>query len=100
MAIVKIDPADWQHANVLQIDSDAPNNLEAVKEIESWSYQNGFARTPEYWLRRARRNGQMLFRGICFRVAEDELEVLVERQQQVEARAIRMEAALRGVEGS
>ena len=100
MAIIYIDPAEWENANVVQIDSDSSNNAEAVIEIENWAHQHGFARTNEYWLRQARRDGKMRFRGICFRVAEDEQEVLQERQQQIEARAMRIEAALRGAEGA
>jgi hypothetical protein len=34
MPIEKVDPADWRNASTVQVDSDAADNLEALKEIE------------------------------------------------------------------
>ena len=100
MAIVRIDPPEWQNANVLQIDSDAPNNQVAIMEMDQWAYEKGFARTNEYWLRRIRRNGQTIFRSICYRVEEEERATQREIIQETEARAMHIEAALRDVESA
>ncbi len=90
MAIVNIDPAEWQNASVVQIESDAPNNIDALKEIENWAYQNGFARTTEYWLRHVRRNGKLIFRGICYRVDEEDRDSQREAQERIEANVKQM----------
>ena len=100
MAIVRIDPAEWQNANVLQLDSNAPTNQAAMLEMDQWAYENGFARTNEYWLRRIRRDNQMIFRGICYRVEEEEHATQMATLQESETRAMRIEVALRGAEGA
>lgn len=72
MAIVAIDPPDWEKANVVQVDSDARDNRDAVLEIEDWAAENGFARTTEYWLRQIlKEGGRRVFRGICYRLTEE-----------------------------
>ena len=72
MAIVAIDPADWENVNVVQIDSDAHDNKEAIIDIENWAGEHGFARTNEYWLRQILKNrGRRVFRGICYRLTEE-----------------------------
>ena len=93
MAIVKIDPAEWQNASVVQVESDAVNNIDALKEIENWAYQNGFARTTEYWLRHVRRDGQLIFRGICYRVDEEDRASQKEAHERVEANVNKMPVA-------
>lgn len=100
MAIVRVDPAEWQNVNVLQLDSDASNNQAAMLEMEQWAYENGFARTNEYWLRRIRRDGQTVFRGICYRVEEEERATQRAILQETEARAMRIEAALSSAESA
>ncbi len=73
MAIVKIDPEKWQEVNAVQVDSDAVDNAKAVREIEDWAAQHGFARTTEYWLRRIhRQGGAPVFRGMCYRLTQEE----------------------------
>ena len=72
MAIVAIDPSDWHKSNVVQIDSDASDNKEAIIEIENWAAENDFARTTEYWLRQIlKENGRRIFRGICYRLTKE-----------------------------
>lgn len=72
MAIVGIDPADWEKANVVQVDSDAPNNKEAIIDIENWAADKDFVRTTEYWLQRIlKKDGRKVFRGICYRLTEE-----------------------------
>jgi len=53
LAIVAIDPVDWENVNAVQIDSDASENEEATTDIENWAAEHGFARTTEYWLRQS-----------------------------------------------
>lgn len=72
MAIVAIDPAGWESANVVQVDSDAPTNKEAIIDIENWTADKDFVRTTEYWLQRIRKkDGRKVFRGICYRLTEE-----------------------------
>ncbi len=76
MAIVAVDPEGWAAANVVQnvvqVDSDAKDNHEAILEIEDWAAENGFARINENWLRQIHRGGQRVFRGVCYRLTEEE----------------------------
>ena len=75
MSIVKIDPVDSEKANVVQIDSDAPDNDQAMLEIEEWAVENGFARTNEYWLRKIiTAKNERVFRGICYRLTKEEAQ--------------------------
>ena len=87
MAIVKIDPPEWEKFNVVQIDSDAPDNTRAIIEMEDWASEHGFARTNEYWLRKVRTGDRTVFRGICFRLTEEE-------RRSNEAACLETEAAL------
>ena len=72
MAIVKVDPEDWVTSNTVQLDSDAPSNREAILEIDEWAAEHGFARVNEHWLRRILRGGRQFFRGVCYRLTEEE----------------------------
>lgn len=72
MAIIYVDPEEWQNANTVQVDSDAKKNEQAIDDIEQWAADNGFARTSEYWLRQViRQDGKHVFRGICYRVTAE-----------------------------
>ena len=89
--IVKVDPGEWQASNTVQLDSDAPNNITAVREIEDWAAEHGFARTNEYWLRRALRpDGRTVFRGICFRIMPDESAAAEQESHEVANRMGRL----------
>jgi hypothetical protein len=75
MAIIYVDPENWQAANAVQVDSDASDHEKALCEIEDWAAEHGFARTTEYRLRRLRRrDGTRVFRGFCYRLTEEVLE--------------------------
>lgn len=88
MAIVRSDPPDFAHANVVQIDSDASENIDAIHEIDDWAARHGFARVSEYWLRRiVTRDGRRVFRGICYRLTDEE-------RQSAEAASAEHEKAL------
>lgn len=74
MAIAGIDPSNWENANVVQIDSDAADNQQAVDEIEDWAADHRFARVNEYWLRPiVRQDGRRVFRGVCYRLTQEEV---------------------------
>jgi len=72
MAIVGVDPTEYQNANTVQVDSDAADNARAINEIGDWAAEHGFVRTNEYWLRQAIRGGKRIYRGICYRFSEEE----------------------------
>lgn len=72
MALMNWDPKKWEDANIVQVDSDASDNSQAITEIEDWAATNGFARINESWLRQIFREGQKLFRGVCYRLNEEE----------------------------
>ncbi len=89
--IVKVDPEDWQHANVIQVDSDAHDNVKARLEIEDWAFDRGFVRTNEFHLRAAITDeNARVFRGICYRLAPDENRAIQESQRRTEERMARM----------
>jgi len=81
MAIVRVDPSDYQNANTVQVDSDAADNARAINEIGDWAAEHGFVRTNEYWLRQVPRDGKPIFRGICYRFSEEEREAAVKACQ-------------------
>ena len=72
MAVV-VNPADWKHLNVVQVDSDAARNIDAIREIDDWAAENGFARVNVYHLRPVRRpDGRRVLRGECYRLTAEE----------------------------
>ena len=72
MAARPFSPTDWQVSEVVMVESDALDNISAIREIDEWAYTNGFKRIPEYWLRKAQRqDGKLVFRGVCERVPKD-----------------------------
>jgi hypothetical protein len=72
MAIVKIDPENYEHASTVQLDSDAGNMWLAMSEIEDWAGQHQFVRTGEMQLRVVLVGGHRHYRGICFRISSEE----------------------------
>jgi hypothetical protein len=73
MAIIAIDPPNWQQFNVVQLDSDAARNEQAITEIDTWAFNHGFARVTEYFLRIIlKADGKRVFRGICYRLTPEE----------------------------
>lgn len=66
MAIRKTDPDPIGEANAVLVDSDAPTNAEAIREIDEWGTAHGFVRTNEYWLRVIVCDNKKLFRGVCY----------------------------------
>ena len=78
MAIVRIDPPNFGTASSAQIDSDAPDNSAAIRELDDWAAEHGYVRTREYWLRRVNTEGRLVFRGIVYRPGEDEIRTVRE----------------------
>lgn len=72
--VVSWDPKTLEGANVVQVDSDASDNTQAIREIDDWAEQQGFVRSSEYWLRPLLREGKKLFRGVCYRISNEEIE--------------------------
>jgi hypothetical protein len=74
MASSPLSPHDWKNSEVVMVESDALDNISAIRDIDEWALAHGFKRIPEYWLRRARRDdGTMVFRGVCEKVHQDRL---------------------------
>ncbi len=78
MAIIRTDLDKLPDANAVEVDSDAPDNMQAIHEIDDWAAEHGFARVSEYWLRQRKVNGRRVFRGICYRLSEDEVKAIGE----------------------
>lgn len=77
MAIVRIDPEDFEKVNTVQVFTDAGDNRDAVLEIEAWAAQHGFVRTSEYWLgQMILETGRRVFRGVCYRMTPELTESL------------------------
>lgn len=85
MPILNVDPPNFEACNVIQVDCDAPTNKDAILEIEKWAAERGFLRTNEYGLRRVLLKGRVLFRGICYRQKEEEVNMLKADEERINA---------------
>jgi hypothetical protein len=77
MAVIIVNPKNWDvpeaGVDVVQVDSDAAENIAAIGDIENWCEQHGFARVNQYWLRTiVRPDGKRVFRGVCYRLTDEE----------------------------
>ena len=81
------EPQDWRHAESIQVDSDAADNMAAILEIDDWAAANGFVRESSYWLRRVRRrkDDRQVFRVVLFKMSEDELDTRRAENDRIEA---------------
>lgn len=70
--ITRIDPPKFGNVSTVQVESDAGNPWLAIDEIETWAAENGFVRTSEYHPRQVLVDGRRRFRGICYRISEEE----------------------------
>jgi hypothetical protein len=64
--------------------SDAVSNIDAIKEIDAWARERGFVRTREGHLNVALRGGKQVYKGVCFRLEEEDVEaakVSIERNK-------------------
>ena len=53
-------------------ESDADNNVNAIREIDSEASRYGLVRTREYWLQTFSYNNKVVRRGFCYRPAPSE----------------------------
>src|SRR5437879_5930266 len=101
MAIVSWDPVKFEEANTIQVDSDAGDNRTALMEIEQRAAERGFVRTNEYYLRQLIRGNQRLFRGICYRMTQEEITCARAKNEELERAVLSSTFALmRPAEGS
>ncbi len=84
--ITQIDPDKFANASTVQIESNAANPWLALDEIEEWAAAHGFVRTSEYHPRTVLVNGERRFRGICYRVTEEERAASEQAHQDMIAR--------------
>ena len=69
--IVRSNPkpnAELDQADQAWFDSDAPSNVEAIREIDAEAGKHGLVRTREYWLQTLLNpDGRVVRRGFCYR---------------------------------
>ncbi|MGA2582659.1 MAG: hypothetical protein ABSG31_05230 [Tepidisphaeraceae bacterium] len=94
--IVKIDPSKWEDANVVQLDVEAPNNMEAILALEDWAGEHGFARVRENFLRIiVKKSGKQVFRGVCFRITAEERKSVRFEMDSIKKRAEKIGATFK-----
>ncbi len=81
--ITRIDPDNFVSVSTVQVESDAGNPWLALAEIEDWAAAHGFVRTSEYHPRPVLVEGRRRFRGICFRLTEEDHAALDRAHQQM-----------------
>lgn len=81
--ITRVDPPQFADAATVQLDSDAPNAWLALDEIEAWAAAHGFVRTSEYQPRQVLVGGERRFRGICYRITEEERAAIEESHRRM-----------------
>jgi hypothetical protein len=79
--ITRIDPENFSDAATVQLESDAANPWLALEEIENWAAANGFVRTSEYHPREVLIGGHRRFRGICYRLTDEEVTAIEQAHQ-------------------
>jgi len=97
--IVRIDPPDFKNASTVQLDSDAASPWLAIDEIEDWAAAHGFVRTSEYQPRRVLVDGRVRFRGICYRISEEERAALEQAHRQMIERGDALRGVVSGANG-
>ena len=88
--MVYVNPDPWDNAPAVIVDSDAPTNLQAIREVSEWANLNGFARTTESHLRQIYRDGRMMYQAVYFRLTEEFRAGVTERLRQLDERLSRM----------
>lgn len=81
--IKRIDPADFANVSTVQVDSDVGNPWLAIDEIENWAADHGFVRTSEYHPRQVLVEGRRRFRGICYRMTDEERAAIEQSHRQM-----------------
>jgi hypothetical protein len=101
MPIVAVIPSEGratQQGLPIFVDSDAEDNLRAIREIERWCRERGLARAQESYLRQLRTEHGLVHRGICYRPPSAETERLREIVEEMEHRVDRMPETRSSVE--
>ncbi len=95
--ITRIDPLDFENSSMVQIDSDAGNMWLAIEDVEDWASSHGFVRTNEQTLRPVLLDGKLRYRGICFRISDEERAAADFSQRMMIERAERLRGVIPGV---
>jgi hypothetical protein len=72
MAIVHVTPERYGRAKHVSVESNAPDNVQAIIEIGDWAAEHGLVRENEYWLEQSTRNGKRVFRCECYRLTNED----------------------------
>jgi len=92
--IIRVDPPDFAKSSTVQVDSDAPTNTLAMREVDDWAADNGFLRTSEYHLRPILVGGKRQFRGFCYRMTPEEMGAIEFDHQRLIERADKLEVTI------
>src|SRR2546430_1622567 len=88
--ITKVDPEDFSSVNIVQLDIEAKNNIDALLALENWAADHGFARLHQDQLRIVvGADGKPVFRGACYRMTEEERNGITFEIKSITARARR-----------
>ncbi len=69
--IVRRNPDDEQALQKTEqawFESNAPDNAQAIREINAEASKYGLVRTKEYWLQQFTLDGNLVYRGFCWRM--------------------------------
>ncbi len=71
--IVRRNPEkELDKADQAWFESDANDNVSAIREIDAEASKHGLVRTREYWLQTFSYEGRVVRRGFCYRPAPSE----------------------------
>ena len=84
-------PDNFEQQEAVLVYSDAPDNVEAIRQIDAWARDQGFVRTREYHLNVVQTaEGRRLFQGTCYRLtpehalaADADMERIRERREKM-----------------
>ena len=77
MAVRVVRPNEWKEADLVEVESDAPDNFTAIEQIDSWASEHKMFRTNEHWLGAAiLPSGLRVFRAVCYRPTTDQIEAI------------------------
>ncbi len=71
--VIDTQPDEIDTAPSVVVFSDAPNNFDAIREIDQWARDHGFVRSREYSLNiKQFADGKRLYYGACYRLSQDD----------------------------
>lgn len=87
---VQIEPENYKTASTVSVICQATDNIDAIKKIDSWARAHDFRRVPSYHLNKVKRNGVIMFQGVCYRwtaehsqAAEEDIKKFRERLEKM-----------------